>query len=131
MISVKELSVGDWVSLDGEHYKVTNIGSSSVDTTYGGITSNEHIEPIPLTEDILAKNGFYRSPRWHYCEITIGNFKIYVQLGCGGKIDYVHITSKLSNALARKEIDVTTHINYVHQLQHLLRLCGIEKEFEL
>ena len=87
--------------------------------------------PIKLTESILVKNGFYRSPRWHYCEITTDDgFKIYVQLGCGGTIDYVSITKHNSDIMER-DIDVTVCIHYFHELQHLLRLCGVEKELTI
>lgn len=134
-MKTSELMIGDLLHLNRRPVRVDAIGfngSISYSEKGGfGCIGVDKFSPIPLTEEILVKNGFYRSPRWHYCEITIGNFLIHVQLGCGGKIDYVDITSKLSNAIARKEIDMTTHINYVHQLQHLLRLCGIEKEFEL
>lgn len=89
------------------------------------------IRPIPLTEEILVKNGFHRSPRWHYCEITTDDgFKIYVQLGCGGTIDYVRIT-KHNSDLMERDLDATVSIHYVHELQHLLRLVGIKKEVQL
>lgn len=130
----KDLMVGDYIRLDGDVVQVQQIGYKGYD--YIIFADNDSysidcIEPIPLTVEILVKNGFYRSPRWHYCDITTDDgFRINVQLCGGGKIDYVRITNH-ANSIMERDIDVKVPISYVHQLQHLLRLVGIEKEITI
>ena len=72
------------------------------------------IEPIPLTSEILEKNGFviesrdYHGEPLQYCKL----------------VDGLWIDISGENFFEGK-------LEYVHQLQHALRLCGIEKEIEL
>ena len=136
MIDVKELSIGDWLRCNDINIQVAAIGK-----TVGFFDCNNHIywayegldriDTIPLTEDILVKNGFEKSERWHNCTMrTSDDFRICVQFKCGGSVDYITIM-KHFNDLINRDVDVALSIHHVHQLQHLLRLCGIEKEIEL
>lgn len=88
------------------------------------------IEPIPISGEILEQNGwkhfgkdnkkldFHNMEHWllDKCEAwrlddnTILNFRI---------ISNDHHTQYVGK------------IQYVHELQHVLRLCGIEKDIEL
>lgn len=81
----------------------------------GGIWC-EYLDPIPLTPEILEKNGFI-------------NGEFYAS----SHIEDWQIMSDGSHLAARSErgwcIDIPCR--YVHELQHALRLCGIEKEMEL
>lgn len=136
----KDLTIGDYVKHNGITKVVDAVYLYSVsvhDPSEEWSISEaktypvDDIEPIKLTEEILVKNGFYRSPRWHYCEITTDDgFKIYVQLGYGGTIDYVRIT-KHNSDLMERDLDATVIIHYFHQLQHLLCLCRVEKELTI
>lgn len=89
----------------------------------------DDIEPIPLTEDILVKNGF------SYTANVIGrhNCKCY-ELEQKG---VYHMTISIYKNEITCELDkvdamyMNVVTNFVHQLQHLLRLCGIEKKIEL
>lgn len=73
--------------------------------------------PIPLTEDILVKNGFeHTMPHNDY---ALGELSLYE----GGNGYIVNGFVGLGG--------LTVHCDYVHTLQHLLRLAGIEKEIEL
>ena len=80
-------------------------------------------KPIPLTPEILEKNGF------EYKEGEIGMFGVttaphYI----GDGIPFEVFCDGNPYAIWFKE---PVDIKYVHQLQHALRLCGIEKEIEL
>lgn len=90
-------------------------------------------KPIPLTKEILEKNGFVSNLTWHHCDIEIGNYIVCVQFGYNNKIWYVkiHQTGKDNVVPSEKTSLYLTHIQHVHQLQHALRLCGIEMKFEL
>ena len=69
--------------------------------------------PIPLTEEILVKNG------WRKESITIDG---YYANWCGE----IPICQE-EDEFNYERIELT----YVHTLQHLLRLVGVQKEIEL
>lgn len=79
-------------------------------------------EPIPLTTEILEKNGFKReggASYWHEggrdaCVIHWGNGK--EQLIIGSPCD---------------DCMVKMNVRFIHELQHAFRLVGIEKEIVL
>lgn len=135
---VEELSIGDWVVVkltkwdydspeETEPMRIRCIDNSDRKRAYAdlefssGLYSTsayiEDLRPIPLTPEILEKNGFVKSDlatviEWyHWGDAYIG-FK-----------DGLIYTS-----INGREI---WGMRYVHQLQHVLRLAGIEKEIEL
>ena len=73
-------------------------------------------EPIPLTPEILEKNGFVLES---YCgNVMSGKWWT--------RNDFV-IHENMNDSVGKNNFSY----EYVHQLQHALRLCGIEKEIEL
>lgn len=89
-----------------------------------GELSDYGIEPIPLTPEILEKNGF----DWDAAHVS-------QKLICGS----VHICwGFYKNCLSMSDWDnngdtqiTSIRCEYVHQLQHVLHDCGIEKKIEL
>lgn len=150
-MKAKELQIGDYVNYRGQIIKVTSLydkgGSNEVGwSDKESVWVNaDNVEPIPLTAEILEKNGFikdvYKDNRltdmYHLLVPTgfeVRPFTIQVRLYrepvCGvstlvkcwgwlrqynGGVNDIHLCSA----------------NYVHELQHALRLCGIDKEIEL
>ncbi len=117
-----ELMIGDWVLLfDKYPAKVEAIGDTDaflLDTD--GVRWNvgyAFIKPIPLKQETLEKNGFYREDFYSALDYN-GEYRVL----CDGH--QVAIFHK-----AHTEIDIP--IEGVHELQHALRLCGIEKEIVL
>lgn len=154
-MTTKELMVGDYITFsdvqndsncpklkvviidDGDVY-VSNDGDPVVD-----LLDSKDLAGIPLTPEILEKNGFrraneqetalstvYMSPypvrvceaakvKVVFYDLPIGGVNVLVQIEadtkCGGGVNSLH----------------SCDIENVHQLQHALRLCGIEKEIEL
>lgn len=99
---------------------------------YGKVDRLEHdveddaVEPIPLTEEILEKNGFVlkRDDRfgWYVCD--------GITLEYTG--DSKHYDAYWAFTCGNKDCDVCLIvIRYVHELQHALRLCKIDKKIEL
>lgn len=87
---------------------------------------NTEIEPIPLTLEILKKNGFSKFVAGQYlCANKEEDWFILVMPGL-----HTAPNSKHRYLVSCKHIytDAKIAINYVHELQHALRLCGIEKE---
>lgn len=77
------------------------------------------LQPIPLTPEILEKNGFNLSRD----KSGIGILDTYwLGEGIGFRLHSFE-TDYYQFGLAK--------IRYVHELQHTLRLCGIEKEIEI
>lgn len=127
-IKISELSIGDWVRVD-DFDKVLIKRVSAIDGTRNqiGIIKNnrggiywycdDEIEPIPLTPEILEKNGFVKE------EDEDGN-KRYSLIEGG---------TKFSLGYARSVFQWTFPIDvrFVHKLQNLLRFCGLKKEIEL
>jgi len=118
-MKINELMIGDWVY--NKHHKKNiqiqpydffvhghgNNGTFAVSST---IVSGRDLVPIPLTEEILEKNGWRKEP------ITIDG-------------DYANWYGEIPISQAEDEFNYADiELRYAHQLQHLLRLCGIEKE---
>ena len=130
-MDIKSLMVGDLVKLSKGNWS-ENKKVELIDTEM--IAESVYLaEPIPLTPDILKRNGFTRDPLWHHCDKDFGNYTISVQLGYANKIEYIKIVEKgVDNVVPSERTKMyLTHIKYIHQFQQALRLCGIKKEIEL
>lgn len=86
----------------------------------GALDPNE-LSPIPLTEDILVKNGW---------DFTKSDYSVYCKEDTNGDVELSKDKYGFYWSINCDEY-IILRIDYVHQLQHLLRLCGIEKEIEL
>ena len=96
-------------------------------------TIGRDLEPIPLTPEIFEKLGFVRNLYWHHFDRDYDNFSVCIQLGYANRIEYIKIAEKgKDNVIPSERTKLyLTHIKYLHQLQHALKLCGIEKEIHL
>lgn len=130
MLNPKELMLGNWV-YESERsqfpMQVVNIDKDMVyldfDYNHGAVFEGwmKYICPIPLTEEILLKNGFkydgiakqFFSPHGFYYSLYIRRFgeDLYWVQG------YEQIFEK--------------PIKYVHQLQNILTIAGIEIDFKI
>ena len=125
-MDVNDLMLGDWVmNACGTPRKVYELVQDQV--TYeleGGGLNTTHcnqLYPIPLTEEILVKNGWDFRDRQYAIECKEDEQGI-VELS-RDKDGYYWSINWDEYLIIR--------IHYVHELQHILRLCGIEKEIEL
>lgn len=112
-MKAEDLMVGDRVLLfDDKPVKVDCIGNVEVYLSdENGIdwrVTYEHIKSIPLTPEILEKNGL------DFCKIE-AEFKQKDTMVIYGREAPFIILDSIS-------------VNYVHELQHALKLCGIGKE---
>ena len=104
-------------SLSGGFVKVVMLNDSS--TTYS--ISNNSVRPIPLTPEILEKNGWGKD----YC---IGNEDRYA------KYDFLYISyyrNDNTTKLFVKGLTLLSNIKYVHQLQHLLFGLGLSMDLKV
>lgn len=118
-------------SLSGGFLKVVMLNDSS--TTYS--ISNNAIRPIPLTSEILEKNGWkekvmsrgVKNSHLVYTKPDVeeyGYFPIYIEKGIGKEFDVYPFT--YNNVCTQ-----IAYIKYVHELQHLLFGLGINSEMEV
>lgn len=129
-LSCKDLMVGDWVRIKMSQHntKVTNIDANSVYTETAYPIRYDEIEPIPLTAEILEKNGWvYNNEDEKFFPQTWvgGGLMLQGADDCGYRIV---VTSDYDDEDTNNTPFV---IIYVHELQHALRLRRIKKEIEL
>lgn len=113
-----ELMIGDWVRM---HYPLDldlDMRPERILTLAKG--GSIDCEPIPLTKQILRKNGLI-------CDGIPEHFKRdeHYLLELTWMDD-----NKLYWTINGAEYDIMS-FDYVHELQHALRLCGIDKEIKL
>ena len=125
-MKLNEIMVGDWVYVENVHkpVRVTSVG-------YTVFANYEHfqevdgsvygIQPIPLTSEILTKNGFER------IEGTGGDFLLKGFLYWSSFAKRIFIQGHPNQT---DWIDVCK-CQYVHELQHALKLYEIEKDIIL
>ena len=98
-------------------------------------TYNDEVSPIPLTPEILEKNGWVKevmsrgvkNSHWVYTKTDIeeyGYFPIYIEKGIGDEFDVYPFTD---NNVCKQ----IAYIKYVHELQHLLFGLGLKQEMEV
>nr|DAE09324.1 MAG TPA: hypothetical protein [Podoviridae sp. ct5cR14] len=101
-------------SLSGGFVKVVMLNDSS--TTYS--ISNNAIRPIPITPEILEKNGWKKPDGFDSYWLD--------------KIGLLQEGDTWHSALGSTKIAITLgNILYVHQLQHLLFGLGLNSEMEV
>lgn len=136
-LKISELSVGDWVEASGMAKRVHNIEFqngeyfvhfSDPDTNSEDYLHAPFIDPIPITAEILEKNG------WMVIEKEVlgddyeydGEKRVWDDYSidiCETKPGVFWYSWRTEYYMWRLE--------YVHQLQHLIRLAGVDKEINL
>lgn len=132
-IQITDLSVGDWVQWNDKTYRVCLIDGVSLTVELaeelGGTieVAIDELSGIPLTPEILEKNGFVGAIDGDYPVRTEYVFKAVNIVGFAD-CDFYHCRIWNTEGWGRITF---SKIHYVHELQHALRLAGIEKEIEL
>ena len=132
-INVTDVMLGDWVLYEHKNnrgvtvsthcLKVENITNDSLCMRSGDYwrvqkTGLGMIKPIPLTAEILEKNGFT-------CDAYGMNDSDELVVS----VEYGVFQRNTDDGF--KMLSDGKAIKYVHELQHALRLCGVEKEIIL
>lgn len=136
----KDLMLGDFVYVArgyDKHLTIEKVKGIIVDKdepypvtiSTGETVSLNDIKPIPLTEEILVKNGFKKQEdvnEWSYYKSKDGKGQYMILWSMD--YNYLEIGSYTDEF---GEFNRLGTMRYVHQLQHALRLCGIEKELTI
>ena len=129
MIKISDLSVGDWVRWEvyDKTYdmQVSGVTDRRIYGLHDGIEYSmllTQIRSIPITAEILEKNGFERSTSQF---IVYHTDKVW--------ISYDKPSETWSVTMYINDFTSNLHANilHVHQLQHALRLAGVDKEINL
>lgn len=133
-MKISELSVGDWVRTKDGNVTVDIISPLEVVVMndYGNLCACmiEDIEPIPITAEILEKNGWSSDGMYAILRIDEHRHLEYYfhehrlrKYFCG--------VDEWQNHAKVNDITFAVHCYSVHQLQHALRLAGVDKEINL
>ena len=133
-MKANELMIGDWVEcVDSTHKEKVYAQIDAIEEGQTCILVRldncnwfldiSFIKPIPLAPEILEKNGFeYKEGETGMYGVKIAPYylrdDVPFEVFCDGEPFAVWFKEPVN-------------IKFVHQLQHALRLCGIEKEIEL
>lgn len=134
-LKISDLSVEDWVRYRGLDYQVKEIDGLLNEVRLVGnkeqrVESIKSIHPIPITAEILETNGWstdgmyailrideHRHLEYYYHEHRLRKYY------CG--------VDEWQNHAKVTDITFAVHCYSVHQLQHALRLAGVDKEINL
>lgn len=135
--------LNDWVEVVSndnlKYVQIAEIYQNSILTKESEFESEEvsidNIKPIPLTPEILEKNGFeYKEP----ILATFSEEKVW-QIEDSNEQILIELEEQTDDNLVDFYVgrficgcnNCELFIKHVPQLQHALRLCGIEKTIEL
>lgn len=149
-LKISDLSVGDWVEYEGLHYPITFVGYGEGGD--GGLVNLirpdlscftckiSDIHPIPITAEILEKNEFTRRssefPIYEYTTL-LGKMLRTTVVSLNYPYSYIACriedTSKELHEFGRITVSSSVDRNpiHIHDLQHVLRLVGVDKEINL
>ena len=135
-MKVTDLMIGDYIQSFGEPHKIIGI---RIDTPYPYIKTNmsdtwyewgmkDSADCIPLTPEILEKNFGKPYPRGGF-----HNYRMEKDETIAFVIEDRRVSAAPDNRVVFCRVPGTyiCDVNYVHELQHALRLCGIDKEIVL
>lgn len=150
-LKISELSVGDWVGVRCgtkiNAFKVEEIRFNNIIHKYVALLNNKsyglpttELHPIPITAEILEKNGFTRGssefPIYEYITL-LGKMLRKTVVSLNHPYSYIvcriEDTSKELHEPDRITVGSSVDRNpiHIHDLQHALRLVGIDKEINL
>ena len=134
-MKVNELMIDDWVHYKGKMpCRVVSIIGNSIKFDNGTpqewMSDVENFTPIPITPEILEKN-------FESTQLPDDPYGAYFF----GRNDYIEVYIKeYSDGLWQVQVDEVEmgglpswlmYVSNVHELQHALRLCGINKEITI
>ena len=139
-LKISDLSIGDWVKVKKECLTIGSIygnGASYSDEVAlrrdgrpFAVVSISDIRPIIITPEILEKNGWSNDGMYAFLRIDEHLHLEYCyhehrlrKYFCG--------VDEWQNHAKVTDITFAAHCYNVHQLQHALRLAGVDKEINL
>lgn len=133
-MKANELQVGSFVLLDGKPIKVSSVHKRKIgyhtSQTKMTFVFEGKIQPIQITPELLEKNGFEREKL-----ITLYNHYTGIDNRVSLHDDFMSMNSKNMWSVHIDSEDYCSiahcELTYVHELQHLLRICKIDFEWKI
>jgi hypothetical protein len=144
-MKAEDLMIGDWVYItepDDFHGYIGKVVITNAETNYIAVRiPNMHLhdvfvedlQPIPLTVEILEKNGC-KKWTWHnYPHENVATYAIGdgIQVEVTKKDGFWLVDNCSDSGDYGYESNWIANVNYVHKLQHLIRDLEIEKEINI
>ncbi len=121
-MNITELLIGDWVRKKGKPHSIQVDDFIEVSNDH---SKKKYYEPIPINPEILEKNRI----RWdnHFGSYVSEDRRMTIDCFSNmiGREWHCHIDNEDFESIGSADIQ------NVHELQHLLLLCGIEREITL
>lgn len=157
-MKANELMIGDWVFCEGQpipsNVTIETIAEDGVwfnGDQFEGAASYDRIFPIPIAPEVLEKNGFIKnesaSPKVVYWKLSLRDkyFQIFrssikndiygypkeKEFQPSGDYEVQCFNRAVYSNGDRCEHFATLYASSVHELQHIIRLCEIDKEIVL
>ena len=123
------LMIGDWFKYSkGNYTDIRQIQLIDIEMYYEGII---FLEPIPLTAEMMDKNFAINKPyQSQYGTKSLVYYALPSPIYHSGVWNLVWVIGENENYLVIED-DPLIRMKYVHQLQHALKLCNIQKEIQL
>ena len=137
-LNISDLSVGDWIHHDfyevdmrvvaiyGNNERVIAESRSG----HGFTCHLSHFTPIPITPERLEKNGWSSDGMYAFLRIDEHRHLEYYYHEHRLRKYYCGVDEWQNHAKVN-DITFAVHCYSVHQLQHALRLAGVDKEINL
>ena len=131
-----DLNIGDWVMMNGDVAKLRfideygDVGLDTGDSQAETPCLVSELQPIPLTREILQKNGFKNVGFKNIAEYHILADCNLVDREGGGHLVWHNGRIETFVHFSKCELFVC-ECKYVHQLQHALKVFGVEKDIIL
>lgn len=128
-----ELRIGDYFEwFASEVVRITFIAESYVNAEDSrGVEQIQvrltDLRPVPLTEEILEKNGWEESDEVWTIPYLFGQIAVEFFQWDTEKVAMVSVVSGSMSS----DTNTLRQIRYVHELQHLVWALGVEKEVEV
>ena len=136
-MKAEELMIGDWVKISSQFAQIYDVGHNTIGVQFSDgydVFEPKSIEPIPITEDMLIRSGFEHDGT---CEYILEqktseregkkHFWIKVVPPQPDNDDWWSPDQtgfEVNNDICDMLLEGIGNV-YVHQLQHVLQLAGI------
>lgn len=138
-MSGKELMIGDWVYYknDNKYHQISSVNmqrdGSVLIAIENDLSFDYMFEPIPIKRIHLTKNGFKAKDIEDTLFVFRDGYTIAVQFdeGINDTENDLNIPPMVYLSIKFAEKDIWIPIEYIHELQHAMKLFEIDKEIEL